>query len=154
VTPEPLGLDIAGFEYRPQRARTIERLRRKLSRVDPGSVAFVLGRAAAFLELPDGARKPAWNYAQLSRNLQRSRGVKMSPEQVRHLVKRVDPGLFEARKQANAPKLRTDPRTGAKIKAHWLLDALDRIRQGGHEPAVLAKFGYVRATRAGARPRP
>lgn len=123
----------------------MKRIQQARAAPDAQAVRFILGRAAAFVEL-NGVRRPAWNYAQIARNLRRARKVKIDPRTLRRLVQRADPELFRLRLEANRTKKRRHPRTGAEVPADargaWLLEAYDRIRRGGHEPTVLAKFGY------------
>jgi len=146
---DPLAVTVAGIEFRPTLTRTRKALERRKNRPDANAVRFVLGRAAAFVlvQVPgsrEEVRRPAWNYAQIARNLRRARGFKLTPRAVKRLVEREDPGLAAVRVAANTPARRKHPRTGAEVPNHWLLKAYDRIRAGGHEPTVMARLGWVR----------
>jgi hypothetical protein len=102
--PDSSGPVIAGFEFRrptkPPRP-PIPQGKVRADRLDADSVKWILGRAAAFVQ-NGGLRRPAWTWPAIARNLKRARGPDLGWRAVRSLVKRADPGLFAARKAAEA----------------------------------------------------
>ena len=142
---------ISGFEYEPRRKRARIALERAALAPSPETIDFVLGRASQFIESGARGRVPAWTYPRIARNLRKSRRVKLTGKQVLRLVRKLDPELYRRRAEANKPKQRTDPRTGAKVSPHWIFDAYDLIVRGATDAQALARFGYHRRPKPSAR---
>jgi hypothetical protein len=118
----PAGLIVAGFEFRPPPGNRPKPYKPRGPEIDEESLKWLLSRAAEFLESGGSLGRPAWGYAALTRNLRRSRKVKLSWRAVRYLIQSEDPGLFERRKfarlAAERPKRRACPDPACACPCH------------------------------------
>lgn len=81
----------------------------RISKLEPVIVAWVVGRAGQFYE--DGW--PCFSYGKISRNLWKSRRVRLSSWQVKRLLQKVEPKLLQRRSEAFKRSSRKVPERGA-----------------------------------------